>query len=218
LLYVRGLAPDATYQFKHALIRDAAYEALLKSRRKEMHLMVARTIDEQFPALKEAHPEVLARHWTEAGEIEPAIAEWSRAGERAVERQAYHEAERHYREAVVQLNALSESSERNSRELTLQLTLGNVTTATHGFSAPATVQAYVRARSLAERAGGAASIQVFNALNGVRGESITRGELHIALSLADQLLDIARYIGKPRALTMAHFAQGNSHYYLGNLL
>ena len=68
LLYVRGIAPDATYQFKHALIRDAAYEALLKSRRKELHLSVARTIDEKFPALKETHPEVLARHWTEAGE------------------------------------------------------------------------------------------------------------------------------------------------------
>ena len=88
LLYVRGIAPDATYQFKHALIRDAAYEALLKSRRKELHLIVARTIDEKFPALKETHPEVLARHWTEAGEIESAIAEWSRAGERAVEQHA----------------------------------------------------------------------------------------------------------------------------------
>ena len=76
-----GFAPEATYQFKHALIRDAAYEALLKSRRKDLHRLVARTIDEKFPALKEAHPEVLARHWTEAGETEPAIAEWSRAGE-----------------------------------------------------------------------------------------------------------------------------------------
>jgi predicted ATPase len=61
LLYFRGLAPEATYQFKHALIRDAAYEALLKSRRKELHRLVARTIDEQFPDIKEAHPEVLAR-------------------------------------------------------------------------------------------------------------------------------------------------------------
>ena len=77
LLYVRGIAPDATYQFKHALIQDAAYEALLKSRRKELHLTVARTIDQQFPALKEAHPEVLAHHWTEAGEIEPAITAWT---------------------------------------------------------------------------------------------------------------------------------------------
>src|SRR6202011_3376897 len=84
LLYIRGIARDATYQFKHALIRDAAYEALLKSRRKELHLKVARTIDENFPALKEAHPEVLARHWTEAGEIEPAVAAWQKAGERAV--------------------------------------------------------------------------------------------------------------------------------------
>jgi class 3 adenylate cyclase/tetratricopeptide (TPR) repeat protein/ribosomal protein L40E len=218
LLYMRGIAPDATYQFKHALIRDAAYEALLKSRRKELHLTVARTIDEKFPAIKEAHPEVLARHWTEAGETEAAIREWQRAGERAVERRAYHEAERHYREAVVQLNTLSESPERDSRESALQLTLGNVTTATHGFSAPATVQAYSRAKLLAERAGGAASMQLFNALNGVRGESITRGELRTALSLADQMLDIAREIRKPRAVTVAHFALGNSHYYLGNLL
>ena len=83
LLYARGLAPDATYQFKHALIRDAAYEALLKSRRKELHLTIARTIDEKFPVIKETHPEVLARHWTEAGEVEAAIAEWSRAGKAA---------------------------------------------------------------------------------------------------------------------------------------
>src|SRR6185437_12927448 len=92
LLYVRGIAPEATYQFKHALIRDAAYEALLRSRRKELHRLVARTMDEKFPALKEMHPEVLARHWTEAGEIEPAIAEWSRAGEAARARNAFSEA------------------------------------------------------------------------------------------------------------------------------
>jgi class 3 adenylate cyclase len=68
MLYLHGIVPDATYQFKHALIRDAAYEALLKTRRKELHLVVARTIDERFPVIKQAHPEVLARHWTEAGE------------------------------------------------------------------------------------------------------------------------------------------------------
>ena len=77
LLYVRGIAPDATYQFKHALIRDAAYDALLKSRRKDLHRLIARTISEQFQALMAAQPEVLARHWAEAGETEQAIAEWS---------------------------------------------------------------------------------------------------------------------------------------------
>jgi predicted ATPase len=82
LIYVRGIPPEASYTFKHALIRDAAYEALLRSRRKDLHRLVARTIDEKFPALKEAHPEGLSRHWTQAGESEPAIAAWSRAGTR----------------------------------------------------------------------------------------------------------------------------------------
>jgi predicted ATPase len=56
LLYFRGIPPDATYQFKHALIRDAAYEALLKSRRKELHGLIARAIDEEFPEVKQARP------------------------------------------------------------------------------------------------------------------------------------------------------------------
>ena len=92
LLYVRGIVPDTTYRFKHALIRDAAYEALLKSRRKELHRLIARTIDEKFPDLKDAHPEVLARHWTEAIETELAISEWSRAGKAAESRNAFAEA------------------------------------------------------------------------------------------------------------------------------
>jgi class 3 adenylate cyclase/tetratricopeptide (TPR) repeat protein len=100
LLYVRGLAPDATYQFKHVLIRDAAYEALLKSRRKELHRLVAQTIDSQFATLKENHPEVLAHHWTEGGEIEPAIAGWREAGDRALTREANREAVQHYHAAI----------------------------------------------------------------------------------------------------------------------
>jgi predicted ATPase len=68
LIYVHGIPPEANYTFKHALVRDAAYEALLKSRRRELHRLVARTVNDKFPTLKEAHPELLARHWTEAGE------------------------------------------------------------------------------------------------------------------------------------------------------
>ena len=99
-LYVRGLPPDANYQFKHALIREAAYEALLRSRRKELHLVVARCIDAEFPSIKETHPEVLAHHWTEGSEHEPAIAAWQEAGERALSREANREAVQHYRAAL----------------------------------------------------------------------------------------------------------------------
>jgi class 3 adenylate cyclase/tetratricopeptide (TPR) repeat protein len=215
LLYVRGIAPDATYQFKHALIRDAAYGALLKSRRKELHLMVARTIDEKFPTLKEAHPEVLARHWTEAGETDSAVTEWSRAGQRAVEKRAFIEGEQQYRTALANLQSLPESADRGTRELTLQVALGNVMSATRGWSAVETAEVYAQARLLAERGGDAESLQVFN---GLRTAAVTRGELRSALALGEQMLEIARVIDTPTAFITAHQAHGNTQYYLGDLV
>ena len=80
LVYARGVAPDARYTFKHALIQDAAYEALLKRQRREMHRKVAQMIAERFPEMAEAHPEVVARHWTEAGEISRRLALGRRRG------------------------------------------------------------------------------------------------------------------------------------------
>ena len=151
LLYVRGIAPEATYQFKHALIRDAAYEALLKSRRKELHRLVARTVDEKFPMIKEAHPEVLARHWTEAGEIEPAMLEWSRAGKAAESRNAFIEAQNSLQHALALLYLLPESPERDSRELELRQSLVQMLYFTRGWAAPETVAAAARMGLLAER-------------------------------------------------------------------
>jgi class 3 adenylate cyclase len=213
LLYVRGIAPDATYQFKHALIQDAAYEALLKSRRKELHLTVARTIDQQFPALKEAHPEVLAHHWTEAGEIEPAITAWTSASANAAEHHAYREAEQHNRDALAALHKLPESSQRDSREFGMQVALGNAMAATRGFSAIETAEAYSRARILTEHAGGD-SIDVFF---GLHSSAHTRGEARHALAIADQMLEIARHLETPRTLAIAHYVQGLPRHYLGDL-
>jgi tetratricopeptide (TPR) repeat protein len=214
LLYVRGIAPEATYQFKHALIRDAAYEALLKSRRKELHLSVAHTIDEKFPTFKDANPEVLARHWTEAGEANRAITEWQRAGERAVERRAYGEAEQHYREVLAALQTLPESTDRDSRELTLQVALGAVMQWTRGWSAAETVQAYTRARVVAERSGGTDSINILAGL--CLGASL-RGEPRAALALADQMLAIAHRGDSTLAVITAHSAQAFSRFSLGDL-
>jgi class 3 adenylate cyclase/tetratricopeptide (TPR) repeat protein len=153
LVYLRGIAPDTIYQFKHALIRDVAYEALLKSRRKELHRLVATTITAKFPALKESHPELLARHWTEAGEIEPAIAEWSRAGETAVARNAHKEAEESYKQALALLPLLPESSQRDERGLEFWLRLHQCFQITRGYAAPETVEASERAAALAEKSG-----------------------------------------------------------------
>ena len=111
LLYVRGIAPEATYQFKHALIRDAAYEALLKSRRKELHQLVAQTIHTSFPAIKETHPEVLAHHWTEAGETRLAIIEWQQAANAADKRASFLEAADGYQKALALIDELGDLDE-----------------------------------------------------------------------------------------------------------
>jgi class 3 adenylate cyclase len=119
LIYARGFPPEASYQFKHALIRDTAYDALLKSRRRELHRLVAQTIDKKSFAALRGQPEVLAHHWTEAGETELAMIQWSKAGEAAAARNAFREAQESYQLALAQLNLLRESPERDARELQL---------------------------------------------------------------------------------------------------
>src|SRR5262245_50624110 len=109
LVYERGLPPEATYTFKHALVQDAAYEALLKSRRRELHHTVAEALAGRFAALTEAQPEVVAQHWEIAGEAEQAVSAWQQAGDRAKDRSAMAEAERHYRRALDVLASLPDT-------------------------------------------------------------------------------------------------------------
>ena len=216
LLYVRGIAPDATYQFKHALIRDAAYEALLKSRRRDLHRLIASTIDEKFPTLKEAHPEVIARHWTEAGENERAIAEWSRAGEAAEARNAFKEAQESYRQAVAFLDALPESSERDLRELELRQSIVRMLFITRGYSASETIEAAERAATLAEKSGNLR--QLVNLLI-ARGISAVIGgrDLPAASKLADRALDLALREASPSSLGRAHMLAMIARFYGGDL-
>jgi class 3 adenylate cyclase/tetratricopeptide (TPR) repeat protein len=215
LLYVRGVAPDSSYQFKHALIRDAAYQALLKSTREDLHRRVARTIDERFPAIKEAQPEVLARHWSEAGETETAIAAWSQAGAIAQKRNAFREAQENYRQALALLSLLPQSNERDTRELSLQVELGSVVAAISGWSAADTASVYARARTLAERAGDAEAVQVYL---GLWSTALTRGELQPAFALAGQMIEIASGLDNASALVTAHWAQGLTRHYRGDLV
>ena len=87
-LYQRGLPPQATYLFKHALIQEAAYQSLLRSTRQQYHQRIAQVLEARFPEICETQPELLAQHYTEAGLLAQAIPYWQRAGQRAVERSA----------------------------------------------------------------------------------------------------------------------------------
>ena len=214
LLYFRGMTPDASYQFKHALIRDAAYEALLKSRRKELHRLVAHIIDEQFTDMKEAHPEVLARHWTEAGEIDPAIEEWSKAGKTAEARTAFHEAQESLQQALGLLNSVPESRERDARELALRQSLVHVLRLTRGWVAPETIEAAARIGPLAEKSGELRKL--VGALQTRSFHASLAGDLSIAASLADEALELARREGNPSRIAFVQTTQEVVHFYRGD--
>jgi class 3 adenylate cyclase/tetratricopeptide (TPR) repeat protein len=215
LLHVRGLAPDAKYQFKHALIRDAAYEALLKSRRKELHRDIARTIDEKFPDIKDTHPEVLAHHWSEAGELDPAIAEWSRAAKLAESRSAFIEAQESLQQVLTLLHLLPESRERDLRELELRQSLVSILHMTRGWAAPEAAEAAVRIGLLAERTGDLR--QLIESMSLRCFQALIAGDLSTAAALADETLELARQEGNPTSLALLHSHQVLVRFYRGDL-
>ena len=216
LLYVRGLAPDATYQFKHALIRDAAYEALLKSRRKELHRLVAQTIDTQFSTLKENQPEVLAQHWTEAGQIEPAIAAWIRASQAAKSRNAFNEALRHYEAAIELTGELPEAAEHDSQKLGLLAAMTQLLVNAKGLSAPETREAMEQACTLAEKVGNLP--QLILHLFWIWLSVMAAGTPQSAAPIADEILVLAERDATPASLGLARLAQARVHLYTGDLL
>jgi predicted ATPase len=213
LLYVRGIAPDASYQFKHALIREAAYEALLKSRRKELHRQVALMIDEKFSGLKQAHPELLARHWTEAGEAVPAIVEWTRAGKAAEARNAFKEALESYQQALALLRTLTDTPGRIHQELTLQTALGLALVMTKGLGAREVREAYDHARKLCEQVGD--TPQIFPVLYGLCNFYVQREEMQTAQELAEQTLNLAEKQNDPQRRIAAHRTLVSTSFWRG---
>ena len=105
ILLVQGLPPNSDYRFKHALIQDAAYENLLKSRRQVLHRRVAETLRDNVGNAA-VEPELLAHHFTQAGLTEAAIEWWGKAGQRSLERSALVEAGEQLGRALTQIAAL----------------------------------------------------------------------------------------------------------------
>jgi predicted ATPase/class 3 adenylate cyclase len=149
LVFRRGAPPDATYLFKHALVRDAAYESLLKSRRQALHARLFRLLEKD----PNAPPEILAQHAEAAGRMAEALDQWERAGAAAVARPAYKEAIAAFNAAIRLAREHGADGSRQRRELVLQVQLGPALIANLGYQAPATTAAFERALELAEQIG-----------------------------------------------------------------
>lgn len=148
LISMRGTPPEATYTFKHALVRDAAYGSLLKSRRQELHAWIAEVLEQGYPDAVARQPELVAHHLSEARLPERAVIYWQRAADDAARRQAHQEAIAHCRLGLEMVSLIPDPGLRDRRELRLQVRLGNSATSAKGYSAPEVGTSLYRARDL----------------------------------------------------------------------
>jgi predicted ATPase len=151
LLFGQGVPPHATYLFKHALVQDAAYGMLLREPRRALHARIAETLESRFADIAENQPELLARHCTEAGQIEKAAELWGKAGQRSLQRSALVEATEQLRRALAQIATLPSTPALRREEIKLQVALISPLLPLKGYAAPETKAAVERARLLIER-------------------------------------------------------------------
>jgi class 3 adenylate cyclase/predicted ATPase len=213
LLYQRGSPQQTQYLFKHALIQETAYQSLLKSTRQHYHQRSAQVLATQFPEIIETQPELVARHYTEAGLTEQAIPHWQRAGQQALQRSANPEAIQHLTRSLALLATLPETPARVQQELDLQMALAPALMASKGYAAPEVEHTYARAQELCRQVG--ETTQLFPALRGLCRFYYTRGALPTARELGEQLYRLAQREAAPTPLLEAHEALGNTLFYLG---
>jgi class 3 adenylate cyclase/tetratricopeptide (TPR) repeat protein len=206
LLHARGSPPEASYVFKHALVQDAAYGTLLKSRRRELHQRIAHTLEEHFPDTVTSAPELLAHHCTEAGLIERAVGYWRRAGRRAIQRSANVEAIAQLSRGLELARTLPATSERLTEEVRMQVALISPLIATKGYTASEVEKACNRALELCQQLGEAP--QLFTVLGNLNSIYFNRGQLDVALELAKRMLRLAESRREPALLLWGHYALG----------
>ena len=216
LIFRRGTPPDAEYTFKHALVQEAAYGTLLRSRRQQIHARIAATFEEQFQDLVAAQPGLLARHCAEAGLAEKAVVYWLKAGRQAMAGSAATEAAAQLRKGLDVLDGLPDGPGRQQLELDLQLALGYALMPAKGFSAPEVGTAFARARALAEQIDRPEYLG--RVLFGQWLFHRNRVEYKLGLALAEQVEKIGEARNDVKVQLMGRWAGGFTRLFLGDFV
>lgn len=213
MLFQRGRGSRVSYQFKHALIKDAAYLTLLKGKRQGIHLRIASVLEEKFPATRDTQPELLAYHFTEAGAAKQAIQYWLKAGQRSNQRSANAEAIDQLSKGLALLTELDMSAKQDQLELQFQTALAIPLTATRGYVAKEVEQAYFRAREICLRANDPK--QLLPVLHGLYRFYVVLGDNQRAYQLGKEILGWAGKTGDPDYIMEAHRSLGLTLVFMG---
>lgn len=203
LIFQRGTAPAAHYLFKHALVQDAAYNSLLRSRRRELHARIAKAL-ERGTSETDAAPELLAHHYTEAGTTMQAIASWQRAGEQAAHRAANLEAIQYFHRALALIRDLPKDQARDAMEFNVLTRLGPALMVVKGWAATEVGTVYERAKELAGRL--ERSADLVPPLIGIWLYHNARGQYDLADDLTTELFQVAKTTSDDALLLQAHHA------------
>jgi serine/threonine protein kinase/predicted ATPase len=211
ILYAKGRAPVCSYMFKHALVEDALYNALVTSKRRQFHGRIAEVLEARFPLTVKSQPELLAHHFTEAGRAETAVEYWLKAGLRSRERSAEREAISHLSRGLTLLDSLDESPARDARELELLIALGAAYIASRGYAAPEIGPVFRRARTLCERLG--QSPQLVAIVVGIWEWHFVRGETQVCTELVAEAIDLTRRLDDAGGAIEASYIAGQTMLY-----
>ena len=215
LISRRGAPPEAVYTFKHALVQDAAYASLLKSRRQVLHRAIVETLETGFPERVATAPELAAHHCSAAGLHDKAVDYWLEAGRRAIARFANVEAIGHLRTGLQSLLLLPQGIERDRKELLLQANLGTALGSSMGYTPPEVGRAFERARELSEGVGEAPN--KFLILFGLWAYYVMRADYASSRALAAQILALAHEADEPGAVVLGHACVSGTACFTGNI-
>jgi len=213
LIYRRDDSPEETYLFKHALLRDAAYQSLLKKSRRALHERIGEALTTHFPETAKQRPELLAEHYSEAGSVDQAVKLWLLSGQLAVGRGANQEAIRHLKRGLELIDELP-AAERLSQELELLIALVPALIASEGWASAELEGIYRRAGQLVNLLG--ETPHRFTVLSGTMGYHFVAGRVTQGLALSKQLFELSSRLGNPLLLTVAHQNCSVGHCYHGD--
>jgi class 3 adenylate cyclase len=214
LLFARGGPPKATYTFKHALVQDAAYASLVRDERRKFHLAVAETLEKDAAGPTAVEPELLARHFADAGAPDRAIDYYLKAAGRTTGRFTFAEMVSQLHKGLRQLEYLSQTVDAQQRELALQVALGRALINHQGSASEAVREAFERAHKLCLALGDMTQlVSVFDGL--VLNYHFGHSEPTKMLDYAAEIFGLGEKIGDPQLLLWARRSRSSANLLLG---
>jgi class 3 adenylate cyclase/predicted ATPase len=202
---------EEVYEFKHALVRDAAYDSILRATRRKLHGRYAEYLVKMRVA--DQRPELLAQHYSAGGLYQDAISRWEQASTHAMQQSAHAEAVEHLTQAIGLLDELPDRSSYLERELAMQVALGRALTLRKGYGAPEAGPVYERARNLCQHVNDVQ--RRAEVLRGLWAFHLLRAELDTAAELAEEILELSQSTNDTDLIAGAYHTTGTSLFFQG---